>query len=331
MTGTVMKNKFIKCLLLGGLFVLFVSTAFAQVDGQTRSITSDDFASQRPKGAESRAKKSRPSAKTTYKYLRQDKNISRRKSAQPPKSKTAAANKMASKPEKISEIGVTVWKMRPPRKSDTGFKLPVLDDNKIRAMWTAERVSLDAIFQAGDRVRLAVESPQSGYLYVFDREMYSDGSVGEPYLIFPASLSEDNSVKPGMLVDIPDQIEYLPYFVMDPKKENYRGELLTVIITPNPLTNLRVDKDRKLKNEDELDDLETNTEAEIYSRVDTGDKVFTEAESKSACGSKSRQLERPCETNTRQLTREEPLPQTIYRVKTAVGQPAVVFIRLNTQ
>ncbi len=34
---------------------------------------------------------------------------------------------------------------------------------------------------------------------------------------------------------------------------------------------------------------------------------------------------------TRQLTGEEPLPQTIYRVKTIAGQPSVAFVKLNVR
>lgn len=338
-----MKKRLKLILFLGSVFLLFVSAAFAQDDTQTRSITSDDFASQRPSGksgsAASGVKRKNPPKKqtaprATYKYVRSDKNISRRKNFQrKPKVKT---NNAAKKPEKVSEIGVTVWKLRPSRSSDKGFTLPVLV-NGIRQMWTAERTNPETGFQAGDRVRLAIESSDSGYLYVFDSEIYSDGSFGAPFLIFPASPDEDNSVKPGLLVDIPDQTEDLPYFVISPRKDNYVGELLTVIISPQPLKNLKTESDGKIKNIEELFDLEIDAEAEIYSRTDEQDKIYAQAEAEAACGAKTRQLTRegsttnPCGTKTRQLTREEPLPQTIYRVKTSAGQPSVAFVKLNVR
>jgi hypothetical protein len=314
------------------IFCLFALTAVVQNNAQTRSITSDDFVKKRPvrKNVDSTNRNKRAS----YKYVRREKNIVRRKTNQAkPQSTNNTANK--NKPEKVSEIGVTLWKLRPSRSSDTGYKLPVLV-NDIRQMWTAERVNPDKPFRAGDRVRLAVESSDAGYLYVIDSETYSDGSYGEPFLIFPASTNEDNSVQPGLLVDIPDQTEDLPYFLINPKQANYTGELLTVIISPKPLTNIKIDKDGKIKNPNELIELETNSVAEIFSRNDAEDKIYTQAEADSACGAKARQqnnrqLERPCGAKTRQLTREEPLPQTIYRVKTAAGQPAVAFIRLNVR
>jgi hypothetical protein len=82
--------------------------------------------------------------------------------------------------------------------------------------------------------------------------------------------------------------------------------------------------------------LEVAAEAEVYARNDAKDKIYSQSESEAACGSKARQqinrdLERPCGVKTRQLTREEPLPQTIYRVKSVAGQPAVAFIRLNVK
>lgn len=336
-----MKRIFDNVLLFGVFGVLLSISCFAQDDTKTRSITADDFVSQRPvskaisqANSKSQPAKNNPKSKrATYKYVRQDKNIVRRKNIQTKSTNKASITK-TNKPEKVAEVGVTMWKLRPSRSSDSGYKLPVLV-NSLRQMWTAERVNSDTPFRAGDRVRLAVESSDAGYLYVIDSEIYTDGTVGEPYLIFPAATNEDNSVKPGLLVDIPDQTEDLPYFLINPKQANYAGELLTVIVSPKPLTNIKIDKDGKIKNLIELSDLETTSDAEIFSRDDAEDKIYTQSEADSACGSKTRQLEReksvqnPCGTQTRQLTRQEPLPQTIYRVKTQAGQPAVAFIKLN--
>ncbi len=319
------------------IFCLFALTAVVQNNAQTRSITSDDFVKKRPvrKSVNPKTRNNRQTKnkRVTYKYIRQDKNIvPLTNNGSKPQSPNNTAD--TQKPLKVSEVGVTMWKLRPSRSSDAGYKLPVLVNN-LREMWTAERVNPDTPFQAGDRVRLAVESSDAGFLYVIDRETYSDGSYGEPFLIFPASTEEDNSVQPGLLVDIPDQKEDLPYFLVNPKQANYTGELLTVIISPKPLTNIKIDKDGKIKNFDELIELETNSVAEIFNRNDAEDKIYTQAEADSACGSKTRQLVRekstqnPCGTQTRQLTREEPLPQSIYRVKTQAGQPAVALIKLN--
>lgn len=331
-------------MFLNGLLILSGTIVFSQDDTKTRSITSDDFASQRPAGKSlnstnrnNRQKKNDSiNKRATYKYVREDKNtvVRRRPTNQ---TKTQSKEQTAANtniPEKVSEIGVTIWKLRPPRSSDSGYKLPVLVNN-LTEMWTAERTNPASPFQAGDRVRLAIESSDAGFLYVIDSEIYSDRGFGEPFLVFPSSIDEDNSVQPGLLVDIPDQTEELPYFLINPKGANYTGELLTVIVSPKPLTNLKIGADGKIKNLEELIELETKSEAEIFTRSDSEDKIYTQAEAGSACGAKTRQLTRekstqnPCGPKTRQLTREEPLPQSIYRVRTQAGQPAVVFIKLN--
>ena len=322
------------------IFCLSVLTVAAQDDVSTRSILPAEFINRRPAGKKNkpltrdkRQTKNNPKSKSSaYKFVRHDKNSVRRKTNQI-KPETMNNTAGANKPKRIIEIGLTMWKLRPPRSSDAGYKLPVLVGDQ-REMWTAERVSPDTPFESGDRVRLAVESSATGYLYVINSETRSDGSYGEPILIFPASTDEDNFVKPGLLVDLPDRNEDFPYFNIEPKQANYTGELLTVIVSPKPLTNMKIDGEGKIENLDELIKLEANSDAEIFSRNTEEDKIYTKTE---ACGSKTRQLTRekskqnPCGTQTRQLTREEPLPQTIYRVKTIPGQPAVAFIKLNAR
>ena len=298
-----------------------------QTGVQTRSITSDDFASQRPAKPDPAPKKPVKAKPLTYKFVRIDKNLARtnKRPVKPP----------TNLPIKVTEIGVTMWRLRPPTQAEAGaFLLPVLDDNQERKMWLAERVSLDTGFAAGDRVRFAIESSDSGYLYVFGRETYSDGSLGAPYPIFAASKIDSNMVRPGMLFDIPDQREDLPYLKIDPKKPNYTGELLTIVISPKPSEDLAVDKSGNFKNAEGLAELEFGSEVEIFSRTDSVNKIFSRAEAEASCGVKTRELVReptgtdPCGTKARKLTRDEALPQTIYRIKGMSGRPAVAFVKL---
>ena len=59
-------------------------------------------------------------------------------------------------------VGVTVWRLRRPKESDSGdSRLLLLEtDNQRteRVEWTPERVEADTAFSAGDRVRLSIES-----------------------------------------------------------------------------------------------------------------------------------------------------------------------------
>jgi Domain of unknown function (DUF4384) len=305
----------------------FAATSVVAQDGtKTRSITSDDFASQRPARAKTAGRKSAAKPKRySYKFVRADRNVGRK----PTKPKTTTANS----PIKITEIGVTMWRLRAPRAGEQGQLFPVVDANKDRKMWLAERVRLDTVFTAGEKVRFAIESSDVGYLYIFDREMHADGSMGAPYMIFPESSLDDNSVAPGIVVDIPDGRDDVPYFNINPKDPNYTGEMITVIVSPKPLTDLEIDETGKLARSDVLTDLEFGTESEVFSRSDSSDKLLSKAEADAMCGPKARHEEpkvpgKPCGVKTRQLTRDEPFPQSIYRVRSVSGQPAVAFVKL---
>ena len=110
--------------------------------------------------------------------------------------------------------------------------------------WTPERISSTTELRVGDRVRLSIESPRDGYLYVVDREQYADGSFGDPYLIFPTLRTNngDNRVRPGRLVDMPAQSDNPNYFTLipSPSREDQVAEVLSIIVTTEPLENLRL-------------------------------------------------------------------------------------------
>src|SRR5262249_30554823 len=84
-------------------------------------------------------------------------------------------------------IGLTIWRLRDTRAADNQESRLLLEDESSKETeWTPERVEVDIMFAAGDLVRLGIESPRDGYLYVVDREQYADGTASDPYLIFPS-------------------------------------------------------------------------------------------------------------------------------------------------
>src|SRR5437868_8847443 len=118
-------------------FIAMVTLRFAAQDNQTRSITSDDFASQRPvaKAAAGNKGHSAGAKRVTYKYVRRDATAVRWRSGRKNPPRVAVIPKG---PAKVSDIGVTMWKLRPSGASDSGYKLPVRINGE-REMWTAER------------------------------------------------------------------------------------------------------------------------------------------------------------------------------------------------
>lgn len=140
-----------------------------------------------------------------------------------------------------SVVGVTVWRLRPSRKADEGERM-IVHEGADATEWIPERVPGNAGLAEGDRVRLSVEAARAGYLYVIDREQYADGTLGEPYLIFPTTrtLGGDNRVQAGRLIDIPAQEDSPPFFTLKRSRADQVGELLSVIVTPSPLDGLEV-------------------------------------------------------------------------------------------
>ena len=316
---------FCRLVVVSFLLISAACQAYAQ-DIEKRALKSPDWARYRKPAARPASKKPRP----VYKSFRVEKNVIRKPVSKPPPSKPAQAKAAKT----FTDIGITTWKLRPALAGEAGYMFPILDESGKQRFWLADRVAMDAGFKQGDKVRFAVEATMPGYLYVFDRETRSDGTMGKPKLIFPDSLDQDNWVGPGMIADIPDQGSTQPYFDMVSKAANFSGELLTIVLSRTPITRFEIDSDYFLQNVDELVNMEVDSEAEILSRTDTIDRIYTVTESKSACGMETRDLQRvrspgkPCRKDLAGLTDEDPWPQSIYRVKAVSGQPAVAFLRL---
>ena len=140
-----------------------------------------------------------------------------------------------------SVVGVTVWRLRPSSGADEGERL-IVHEGSDAAAWIPERMPGNAGLAEGDRVRLSIEAARTGYLYVINREQYADGTLGEPYLIFPTTrtLGGDNRVRAGRLVDLPAQEDSPPFFTLKRSRADQVGELLSVIVAPAPLDELQI-------------------------------------------------------------------------------------------
>lgn len=338
---------------------------YAQNVPPARAIISDDFANSRPParteavGSKTAPNRTRPSGANTaqakngaatrppaYKLVHVEAPSYRRKKPAPSPGTTKPEASLLAE-----ELGVTFWRLRPPRATDKGPKVAVKIDDNRREWWTPERTGAETQFQAGDRVRVTIESRRRGYLYVLNAEMYANGKLSKPFLIFPAPANQDsagrvtteqfNQVGAGLLVDIPDQAEDFPYFNIEPRSPDYVGELLLVIISPTPLEGLRLGPDQEIVNVDLVARLEetSGADAVLYMKESGGGEAFTPAEQKAQCGAKARQLVRekprtqnpgptPCGPAERRLTRDDPLPQSIYRVYIPQDGPLIVPVRI---
>ena len=220
----------------------------------------------------------------------------------------------------FEEVGVTVWRLRPTRSSDEGGRVLVQEGLK-QSEWTPERIEADTPLNIGDRVRLTVESPRPGFLYIIDREQYADGSFGEPMLIFPTlhTRGGDNRVEPGRLIDIPAQEDQYSYFTAQPAGDRRQvAEVLTIILVPQPLP-LQIAAQPLKMAETEVNGWEKlwGGTAERLELVGGAGRIWT-MEEKSAGAALGRQL-----------TQTGPPPQTVYRVARKAGGPLLVTVPLR--
>lgn len=238
--------------------------------------------------------------------------------ATPPPPAAAAAAAAAATPGEL--VGVTVWRLRRSQPSDSGdSRLLVQETDTQRAEsveWTPERVEAETPFAAGDRVRLSIESPRAGYLYVVDRELYADGTTSDPYLIFPTRRMRDgdNSVRAGKVIELPDKSA----FKLTPLRADYQGERLTILVTSEPLPQVTVPA-----NAERLD-------AALVAQWETQWAAAAERlELAGGAGRAYTGVERDAAAQGRLLTQDDALPQTLYRVLAAPGSPVLISLPLK--
>ncbi|MFN0110829.1 MAG: hypothetical protein ACKVZH_18370 [Blastocatellia bacterium] len=221
-------------------------------------------------------------------------------------------------------MGITLWRLRPATaKDDKQVRLfkHNKDESKV-AQWTPERISVDTPLAVGQRVRLSIESARTGYLYVINRELYADGAVGEPYLIFPTTRLRggENKVTVGRIVDIPAQEDSPNYFNLDPDRADLIGESLSVLITPEPLPGVKIGEDAIQLSRTEVAGWEKKWAAQVgrLEMENSVGKAWTkeEKEASSASG--------------KPLKAESPAPQTLYyRPDANATDPMMVSIKLR--
>lgn len=296
---------------------LFVTAVVTQSQDGSRQIVLAEFTRERPPAPptakNNSTQRSKPSA------LAGTQRLSHYRRATKPLTTKARTPRLPG-----TEIGVTIWRLRPSRpEDDAGARLLVMQDDN-QTQWTPERIEADTYLKVGDRVRISIEAPRNGYLYVVDREQYADGSVGDAYLIFPTKRTHggDNRVRPGKLIDIPAQEDNPNYFTLvpSPSRKDQVGETLSVILTPQPLPELLVsEKPLQIPASDLLQwEKLWGTAFERFEMEGGAGLAWTKEEREAAMAK-----------GTRYLTQAEPTPQTIYRLAGGSKNSLLVTVKLS--
>lgn len=286
----------IRTAVAAGVLVLLASAAAFSFQDAVRGIKPDEFIKARPV---------RPG----------------HKSAQRPiyKPVEGAAN-IAAKASDLRQIGMTIWRLRPSRKTDSGARI-LVQEAATEIEWTPERISTRTPLKVGDQLRFSFESAQNGYLYVIDREKYADGKLGEPTLIFPTTRlrNGENAVTPGRLIEIPDQSDRPNYFTLRRSRPDQAGEELVLLLTPQPLQEISVTDKAQVLPEEELNKWEKQWRrpAQELELAGGAGRTWTRAEQQAGSD------------QTRLLTQDDPSPQTVYRVASGPDDPIVLHVNLR--
>ncbi len=296
---------------------LAAATSVNAQDG-TRTISTSDFTKNRPAASdagggsvETPSGGQSASARKPRVYRQISKAATTSKPAKPTSSKTSNP---ATVDNEVAQLGVTIWRLRPAQSADKGTRQLVRDEKSGTTAWIPERVASDTLLRTGDRVRISIESPRAGYIYVIDRDEFADGRSGAINLIFPLS-GEDNHVYAGRLIDIPSPESSMK---ANPSP-GQSGEVLSIIVTNKPL-------DLPLSKE-----VLPITRAQLteWERVWGGTTEIWEMEGGAGETWTSQEKQAAAKTGTRQLTREDPPPQTIYRVSPSDINAMLVNVRLR--
>jgi hypothetical protein len=218
-------------------------------------------------------------------------------------------------------VGVTLWRLRPSKTTDTGERILVQEGSE-SVDWIPERVEATTRLTAGTRVRLSIEAARAGYLYVIDHEQYADGSLGEPYLIFPTMRTNggNNDVKAGRIIEIPTQDDRPPFFTLKPSRSDQVSEVISVLVSPTPLDGLVIGANSQKLSVQQVAAWEKSwggTVGRLEMQNGAG-KTWTKQEREAGADS------------TRSLSQDEPAPQTLfYKPDAKSGQPVMVNVALR--
>ena len=221
-------------------------------------------------------------------------------------------------PGRSMSVGVTVWSLRAARPAE-GSQPRILVVEEDADGFVPERVESGSPLSPGQRVRLTIEAPTKGYLYVVNREEYEGGSLSEPYLIFPHFKVNEgfNRVSPGRTIEVPPRDNRPPYFRIRASGagsgRKQTGELLYIILSPEPIPSIQPGYTAVQIPAEQFADWEKTwlIRTQQLELADGAGQVWTSQE-KNATG-----------PTAQPLTQTDPLPQTIHHIQRAFDRPVM--------
>ncbi|NOT62384.1 MAG: hypothetical protein HOP19_19425 [Acidobacteria bacterium] len=239
-------------------------------------------------------------------------------------------------------LGVTLWLMRTPeelKQATSGSRALSSNDEAARILLKKkvgnaerdqevipQRIQANTPLKQGQLLRLSVEVPQNGFLYVIDREKYADGKLSAPYLIYPSNpQGQEHAVKAGRTIELPggDNV----FEVKLHSEETHAalaGEVLSFIVTPKPLENL------PRGNADESPIKLAEAQVAAWEKQWGKNMLVEQLELEKSAGQARTTTEQKALTNAAQTLKQgDPLPQTVFRLSLKRGNPFIVQLPLR--
>lgn len=296
-------------------------------------IVGNCFAQDEEKGIRSQAlTKKRPTAKTSTSKTPTRKTRRYRVVRTSKRTRRAKSSKVKKPVYEEALLGLTVWKLRPAEKDDPAKELLEEDDDAGKPQsseYTLERIESDMPLKDGERIRLSVEAlSHSGYLYVIDRELYSDGTYSSPKLIYPTARThnKNNVVGAGDLIFIPQGSR--SFRVRSTQFEKTQvAEVLTFIISPKKLIDHSLLREKALdlplgQFDDWVDQWETDTT--LLEEIDGAGQTITLVEQSVGQDSAKGLTE-----ESDRLSQDDPTPQSVFKSLIKRGDPILVNVSIK--
>ena len=189
--------------------------------------------------------------------------------------------------------------------------------------WDAELADPEEVFPDGSLVRMTVESPYDGYLYVISRELHSNAEAGPAYLIYPSQrLGRGlNQVAAGELVDIPAADDRPPYFRLEQMNAGYEGEEILVFLTPAAVKDVSTTPSGQVIPPELIEtwEREWSVPAKIYEDGREPERVVEHPVAEAVDG----------EITDSKLILYDALPQTWYEIDAMSGAPFLLEIPIR--
>lgn len=302
--------------MLKAVLTIMIIAVAASSQEDTRQIWDTYFGNSRARSQSQAAKSSRPNTSSGLQSRPQYRRVNTQPEPRSPSTKTGVARQALG-----AALGITIWKMQVPAAGDDVRLLVQESVTGPTAQFTPHRLEAGEVLRQGDRVRLSIETPAGGYLYVVDQEIYDHGTFGPPYLIFPVAETHggDNRVRAGQLIEIPGRADKVNVFTIRTESPSEQGEKLTVLLAPAPISGFTLSREAQQLSKAVFDSWLTNFQSSYdhFELADGKGRAWSKAEEEAGADAK------------RLLTLEDPAPQTVFVFTGRVGKTLLVTVLLN--